>query len=751
MKYLACFIALFISSFLANSQKINGTERLVSELEHYSINRNEYSTDLIPLLMGNTEIGGLVDPLGRGFYQLAATDAWRDSTGRSSVPGLMLKFIGLGNEKPSTYHQHLDLVNGLLTTQVRYQKGSYQTEIFFSKSNKHTLAIKVTNTGEKKLDAFVQLDFSGYSSTLPDSATIHAVSELTDFTRSSWAISGNVSFKSNFSHLPSGQNKKESKGYSGSHGDYTISIFPGESAELFYSYTTHWDGDDFVQSALYAVKQRSFTNETRENKLAWESEWSKTAAIILPRGKYAETFYRSMFWLYCVAGADHFLPGEVQFADLPLSMAAEYGYDMKYNVTNNWNQHPFTYGGPGWAAMAFTALGNKERAGKILQGMYQPDVLRKNVTDMFPVGKKDIKAWGKFYPGSEYLNQNNPGAMCFGHELMLNGKNIPAFPWDWQVHINAFASGLYHNYARLFGQDDPVGRLAYPVLKGTAEFWSELLKYNKQTKNYALPPLTSLTEDLFRPDIIDGLLAAKWNLGMASVYAQRLKLDPSMSKKWEGIADKIVIPQNKVNYLEFTGDDGSRKGGGYQGIRGFAYLAYPTVELLPSLDIEKVKRTLDQTWERNHRGEGMITFVANWFALADAYTQEGNKALEKSSYCLKSLDISGTAMMETPTQRPYYLDSYAAFVTVPIAMLVQSTQSSIEVFPAVPDSWKDVAFYNVPATAGIKVSGEVKDGVVRWISFTKDGKELFQTNKKTAVEISYLNNRIVLNRIINKQ
>ena len=735
MKYLVCFIIIFIFNLSVNGQNANGTDRLLNELEHYSIDRNEYSGDLIPLLMGNAEIGGLADPLGRGFYQMAATDAWRDSTSRSPVPGIMLKFIGLGNEKPSVYHQHLDLVHGLLTTRVSYSKGGYQTEIFFSKSGKHTLALKVTNTGKGKLDAFVQFDFSGYSAIMPDSGTIQAVSSLSDFTRSSWAISGNVPLQSNFSHLPSGQNQKERKNYSGCHGDYTISIAPGNSAELFYAYTTKWDGEDFVRSALDAVKQRNFRNEIHTNNLAWDGEWANTAAIILPKGKYAETFYRSMFWLYCVAGADHFLPGEVQFADLPLSMAAEYGYDVKYNVTDNWNQHPFTYGGPGWSAIAFTSLGNKERAGKILQWIYQPDVLRKNVTNMFPVGKKEINGWGNFYPDVEYLNRINPDAMCFGHELMLNGKNIPAFPWDWQVHINAFASGLFHNYARLFGEDDPVGRMAYPVLKGTAEFWSELLKFNKPSKSYSLPPLTSLTEDLFRPDIIDGLLTAKWNLEMASGYAKKLKLDQPLNLKWKEIAEKIVIPQNKTLYLEYTGDDGSRKGGGYQGIRGFAYLAYPTTELLPSLDIQKIRRTLDQTWERNHRGQGMITFVANWFALADAYTREGNKALEKSSYCLKSLDISGTAMMETPTQRPYYLDSYAAFVAVPISMLVQSTQTSIEVFPALPDSWKDVAFYDVPATAGIRVSGEMKDGVVKWVTFTKDGKELFRTKEKFKVKI----------------
>lgn len=735
MKYLACIITLFVSSIIANGQKTDGTDKLLGELAHYSIDRTEYSGDLIPLLMGNAEIGGLADPLGRGFYQLAATDAWRDSTARNSVPGVMLKFIGLGNEKPSTYHQHLDLVNGVLKTQVNYTNGSYQTEIFFSKANKHTLAMKLTNTGEKKLIAFVQLGFQGYRAEMPDPLTIHAVSELTDFTRSSWAISGNVPFVSSFSHLPATQNQNQVKSYSGSHGDYTISISPGESAEFFYSFTTHWDGDDIVQSALDAVKKRDFKDELRGNNLAWESEWSNTAAIILPRGKYAETFYRSMFWLYCVAGADHFLPGEVQFADLPYSMAAEYGYDVKYDVTHNWNQHPFTYGGPGWSAMAFTALGNKEKAAKILKWMYQPEVLRKNVTDMFPVGKKDINGWGNFYPSVEYLNQINPDALCFGHELMLNGKNIPAFPWDWQVHINAFASGLFHNYARLYGKDDPIGQLAYPVLKGTAEFWSELLNYNKQSKSYSLPPVTSLTEDLFRPDIIDGLLSAKWNLEMASDYAEQLKSDQLLSFKWKEIAKRIDIPQDKNTYLEYTGDDGSRKGGGYQGIRGFAYLAYPTTELLPSLDMEKVKRTLDLTWERNHRGEGMITFVANWFALADAYTREGNKALEKSSYCLKSLDISGTAMMETPTQRPYYLDSYAAFVTVPVSMLVQSTQNSIEVFPAVPDSWKDVSFYDVPATAGIKVSGEMKDGMVNWISFARNGKELFRTKEKRKVKI----------------
>jgi hypothetical protein len=262
-----------------------------------------------------------------------------------------------------------------------------------------------------------------------------------------------------------------------------------------------------------------------------------------------------------------------------------------------------------------------------------------------------------------------------------------------------------------------------------------MLEWDESRKAYVLPPTLSLTENLFKKNVIDAALAAKWNLNEAAKWADLLNRDKESSKIWKDKASKVYLQQNKQTYLEYLDDDGSRLGGGYQGIRGFVWLAYPNVELLPYIDHKKATYTLEQTWIRNKKGEGMINFITCWFALADAFMKNAKGAFKKSLFCTTQLDPSGTALMETLSTRPYYLDSYAAFLLVPVSMCLQSYNNIIQVFPAIPDQWKDIEFYNLPAVNNIRVSGVMKNGKVESISYIKDGIELLKSSTIMNVQV----------------
>jgi hypothetical protein len=73
-------------------------------------------------------------------------------------------------------------------------------------------------------------------------------------------------------------------------------------------------------------------------------------------------------------------------------------------------------------------------------------------------------------------------------------------------------------------------------------------------------------------------------------------------------------------------------------------------------------------------------------------------------------------------------------------MMVQSSENEIITFPAIPSSWKNVTFYNIPASNGIKVSGKMKDGLVQFIQFKKDNRIVFETKKHGKVIIE--NNKL---------
>jgi hypothetical protein len=137
---------------------------------------------------------------------------------------------------------------------------------------------------------------------------------------------------------------------------------------------------------------------------------------------------------------------------------------------------------------------------------------------------------------------------------------------------------------------------------------------------------------------------------------------------------------------------------------------------------------------------------AKW-TLTDAYWGRAEEACEKSSYCLTQLDPSGTAMCEQNKSFYYFLTSYSSFTMVPVSMVLQSVGNDIKVFPAVPKAFSDIAFHNLPATDGIRVSGEMKNGKVQYVRFEKNGKVLLETTDgKTPVVASEVNGRLVLKK-----
>jgi hypothetical protein len=469
---------------------------------------------------------------------------------------------------------------------------------------------------------------------------------------------------------------------------------------------TRWDDPDFVQRSQKNVRSANpdYAVLLKDHQAAWAGLWKQAAVLAIPDPALEEVWYRSLFWTLCTCGSERFLPGESQFA---------YGC---------WGMYPFTYGAAGWGAQALIAAGFPAQARAMLNWHYQPTALRENAESF----TRQLVA--KTAP---------PEAWAFGHECFPDGRNLPSGHYELQRHIDGFAAALFYRYSRYY--PDPVFQreVVYPVLRGVAEFYRGLLT-KAPSGELILPKLTSLTESLMATNVTDAALAARWSFAQASALAAELGVDAAKGSEWAQLAEQICLPQSQEHYLEFFGDNGRRAGGGYMGIRGFAYLGYPTLELIPRLDRAKADRTLEQTWQRNRQGEGMIGFVANWFALADAYYGRSEHALTILRYNLKCLDHSGLSLKETPDplcRHIYFTDNYTSFLMVPLAMAVQSYDHRISVWPALPAAWKDFAFYNVPAEDGIRVSGEMSDGKIVYVDFQKDGQSLLRLNEKKTVRI----------------
>jgi len=429
----------------------------------------------------------------------------------------------------------------------------------------------------------------------------------------------------------------------------------------------------------------------------WDADWAKTPLLILPEKEHEKLFYQSVYWLFCTSGSEQFLPGEAQFAG------------------TCWNMKPFTYGAAGWATLAYMHLGHIDKAKKMLINHYKPEGLLEN---------------SKLYIKDE---QKGKLAYSFAHEAQTDGTTTKTC--DEQRHVNGFAFALFHKYYVLTGDEEFLHEYLYPVARGVAEFWTDLAEWDEDINGYIFPKLRSVSEDLFEKSLLDIVLSAKWSLETAIHYSQKLNTDPELTARWTEVLNKIHIPQNNKYYLEFLNDNEARDYASYQGVRAPVYLGYPSSELIFSLDTTKVKNTLKHAWQRNHRGDCMLGFIASWYALSAQNYGMGDLAKEMAGQNFNCYDPSKTALCEGPhnLERSYFLTSSASYLLFPINMFVQSFENEIVSLPAVPSSWKDVEFYNIPASNGHTVSGMIKNGQTQWYKVEKADNIVHETIKRETI------------------
>ena len=317
-----------------------------------------------------------------------------------------------------------------------------------------------------------------------------------------------------------------------------------------------------------------------------------------------------------------------------------------------------------------------------------------------------------------------------GRKFKVRQRGLSGEVFGQQRHIDGFAAAMFYRIYRYYPDTAFLNQRTYPVLRGTAELWRSLATWDNNKKGYMLPVMQSLSEDFREKNLLESVLAAKWCLQTASRYATIVNKDIELSNRWKEISEKLIIPQNDIKYVESSGKTGEREGAGYQGVRGVVYLGYPVSELISQLDKTKVYRTFDDAWIRNKKGAGMISFVAGWNALSESFNRRGNETLQYLDVNLQCLDKSGVSLREVAgNPNDYFITSYTAYINAVISMLLQSYDGETNAFPAIPNSWKDVEFYNLPGESDIRVSGKMKDGKVVWLDYQKNGKKIVIPNK----------------------
>ena len=122
----------------------------------------------------------------------------------------------------------------------------------------------------------------------------------------------------------------------------------------------------------------------------------------------------------------------------------------------------------------------------------------------------------------------------------------------------------------------------------------------------------------------------------------------------------------------------------------------------------------------------------SWLGNLKARVQDGEgaqKALQifAKAFCAgNSFHLNGDQTKEgysTFTYRPFTLEGNFAFASGVQEMLVQSYQGYVQIFPAVPQGWKNISFEKLRTEGAFIVSAKKENGQIKTVSISaeKDG------------------------------
>ncbi|MBO9620721.1 MAG: glycoside hydrolase N-terminal domain-containing protein [Niabella sp.] len=189
------------------------------------------------------------------------------------------------------------------------------------------------------------------------------------------------------------------------------------------------------------------------------------------------------------------------------------------------------------------------------------------------------------------------------------------------------------------------------------------------------------------------------------------------ARHWKEVLDQL--PDYEVNETGFTVAPGQnlntshRHMSPYMAIYPLALLDYNN----PS-DQTIIKNSLQRIEEKGTKAWCGYSF--SWMASLYARAYEADKAVKQlqifaSNFCSpNSFHLNGDqkgGQYSNFTYRPFTLEGNFAFAEGVQELLLQSRRGYIEVFPAVPASWQNVAFNNLRAEGAFVISAKKENGL----------------------------------------
>ena len=330
--------------------------------------------------------------------------------------------------------------------------------------------------------------------------------------------------------------------------------------------------------------------------------------------------------------------------------------------------------------------------------------------------------WTKRYFGTEGLNV--PGVTTISGKEMGGWIQYSMSP----TTVAWLAQHFYWQYK--FGSDDSfLKNRCLPYFREAEKYFSGILKMNDQ--GYLTLPLSS------SPEIHDNSMKAwfkeytnydlaliKWFYTTYWVLLNNT-LDPEISRIEMVLAS---LPEFSINETGLMVAPSENLDASHRHLSN--YMAIFPLELV-SMGDDQQKEIIRQSIKHIEKlgTKAWVGYSFSWMACVYAKAREAEKAADMlrkfatNFTSANSFHLNGDqkgGQYSSYTYRPFTLEGNFAFARGLQEMMLQSHEGYIDVFPAVPDDWKNIGFDQFRTKEGVLVSAQKSEGNIKSVTIKAD-------------------------------
>ncbi len=448
--------------------------------------------------------------------------------------------------------------------------------------------------------------------------------------------------------------------------------------------------DTELINQLEEAVQKRYTESVENHTADWKDFWSKSM-VQIPDSILQKQYLRDIYKFGSVTG----------ISDIPISLQAIWTADNGKL--------------PPWAGDFHHDLNTQLSYWPAYNGNYIEEA--RIFTDWLwrtkPEGEKYARSFfeteGLAYPGiTDIEGRLMPAWWQYTHSIGTPGWLAQNFYWQWRYTMD-----------RQF-----LETRAYPWFSGVAQFFNNLSVKTASGKRKlpmsSSPEIFDDTEKAWFKETTNYDLAfIRWTLEKAAELAKELNRDEESRMFMEQLNEWPELSISDDHLLLLA-----------PGIplhishRHLSHMVpvYPLGMIDPShgeRDKKIIEASLQQLEELGTRQ--WIGFSFPWYASLWARAKNGEKASEtlrifaENFVSTNSFHINGDQSGKGYSNyryRPFTLEGNFAFAGAIHEMLIQSHTGTIELFPAIPASWKDVSFKTLRTEGAFLVSAEKQNGKV---------------------------------------